>query len=78
VQEDVGYCVIVVTHNHAVTLPACLRAAAALAPPAAEIVVVDNASSDRSADVAEDFDGVRLIREPGNIGFAAAVNRGIR
>jgi GT2 family glycosyltransferase len=77
VQEDNGYCVIVVVHNHAVTLAACLRAMTTLDPPPTETVVIDNASTDGSAEVAAGFDGIRLIREPTNTGFAAAVNRGI-
>ncbi len=50
VQEDSSYAVIVVTHDHAETLPACLDAVAALDPAPAEVVVVDNASSDGSAE----------------------------
>jgi GT2 family glycosyltransferase len=41
-----------------------------------EVVVVDNASHDGSADtVAEQFPNVHLIRSGTNLGFAAAVNR---
>jgi len=79
VLEDSSYAVIVVTHNHAGTLPACLGAVTALEPPPAEIVVVDNASSDGSAKFVEARTdaGLRLIRESTNTGFAAAVNRGL-
>jgi GT2 family glycosyltransferase len=78
VHEDPEYAVIVVTHDHAGTLPACLDAVAALDPPPAEIVVVDNASSDGSAELsrARTKTGFCLIRESTNTGFAAAVNRG--
>ncbi len=80
VHEDSSYAVIVVTHDHAGTLPACLDAVVALDPPPAEIVVVDNASSDGSAELSEAHTGtgIRLIRETTNTGFAAAVNRGLR
>jgi GT2 family glycosyltransferase len=80
VQGDTRYTAIVVTHDHAPTLPACLDAIAALDPAPAAVVVVDNASSDGSADVVADRGdrGPRLIRESGNTGFAAAVNRGLR
>jgi GT2 family glycosyltransferase len=78
--EDPRYAIIVVTHDHAGTLPACLDAVVALDPPPAEIVVVDNASSDGSAELSEAHTGtgIRLIRETTNTGFAAAVNRGLR
>ena len=78
--ENTAYTVIVVTHNHVDTLPACLDAAAALDPPAHEVLVIDNASTDGSADVAaaRSDKAVRLIRETTNTGFAAAVNRGLR
>jgi GT2 family glycosyltransferase len=79
VQADIDYAVIVVSHDHAGTLPACLRAVAALEPPPVEIVVIDNASSDGSPSVADaaGVPGLRLIRETSNTGFAAAVNRGL-
>lgn len=43
-----------------------------------EIVVVDNASTDGSAEVVRAFPSVRLIRLPRNAGFSAANNVGIR
>ncbi|MEO8100390.1 MAG: glycosyltransferase family 2 protein [Acidobacteriota bacterium] len=44
--------------------------------PFDEVIVVDNGSTDESADAAERA-GVRVVRLPANMGFAAAVNRGI-
>ncbi len=41
-----------------------------------EIIVVDNGSSDDSAALAERA-GARVVRLDKNLGFAAAVNRGI-
>jgi GT2 family glycosyltransferase len=41
-----------------------------------QVIVVDNASEDESADAAADA-GARVIRLPHNAGFAPAVNRGI-
>lgn len=43
------------------------------------LIAIDNASADRSADRVEAWDGPlhRVVRNPGNIGFAAATNQGI-
>jgi GT2 family glycosyltransferase len=43
-----------------------------------EVIVVDNASWDGTPDLVEaEFPQAALIRSPGNLGFAAACNRGI-
>ena len=74
------YAVVVVTHNHADTLPACLAAVGKLVPRPQQCVVVDNASADGSAEIAmkrtSDL-AIDLLREDRNTGFAAAANRGI-
>ena len=44
----------------------------------ADIIVVDNASTDGSADIAEKYENVRLIRLSDNFGFCRAVNEGIK
>jgi GT2 family glycosyltransferase len=45
----------------------------------AEVIVVDNASNDESAEmVREHFHGVHLIENPYNVGFARANNQAIR
>lgn len=46
--------------------------------PDAEIVIVDDGSSDRSADIAETIEGVLLLRHPVNRGYGAALKTGIR
>ena len=64
--------ILVVTWNNRGFLDRCLESL----PKDSEIIVVDNASTDGSADfVAETFPQVRLIRLDRNIGFGAAVNR---
>jgi glycosyltransferase involved in cell wall biosynthesis len=44
----------------------------------AEVLVVDNASQDGSAERIAEIPGIRLLREEANGGFAAGVNRGLR
>jgi GT2 family glycosyltransferase len=44
-----------------------------------EIIVVDNGSTDNSADVIDSYSGrVRAVRNADNLGFAAGCNQGIR
>ena len=43
-----------------------------------EVIVVDNGSVDGSEKIVEDFEGYKLVRNEKNLGFAKAVNQGIR
>lgn len=62
---------LVVSWNNRDFLGRCLESL----PKGSEIVVVDNASVDGSADfVAETFPDVRLVRLESNIGFGAGLN----
>jgi GT2 family glycosyltransferase len=72
--------VIIVSYNASADLDNCLRSLHDAPPRTShEIVVVDNASHDGSADMVRTrWPGVRLIELPRNIGFAAANNQGIR
>jgi N-acetylglucosaminyl-diphospho-decaprenol L-rhamnosyltransferase len=70
--RDVG--IVIVTHNSAVEIGPCLEAAVATG---ADVVVVDNGSEDHTGNEVNRR-GVRLIANPGNLGFAAAVNQGVR
>jgi GT2 family glycosyltransferase len=65
---------IVVAHDSADVLPACLQALAGQHVPA---IVVDNASRDDSAAVAEAA-GAQVIRNARNEGYGRANNRGVR
>jgi GT2 family glycosyltransferase len=57
----------------------CLRAFYACSDVPSEAVVVDNASSDGSADaVASEFPEAKLIRQPFNVGFGRANNAGLQ
>jgi len=71
--------IIVVTWNSAAHIARCLASLAhATKGIHAEIIVVDNASSDGTAAAVRDrFPGVALIRLPSNAGFARACNIGI-
>ena len=70
--------IIVVSRDSARDLPLSLASAAAQRGVSVEIVVVDNASSDSSREVARGFaPAVRLLSLPDNAGFAAAMNAGI-
>ena len=72
-----GLSVVVVSFRTPALLASCL-AQLVTEPSVDEIVVVDNASGDGSADlVASDFPQVRLIRNDVNVGFARAVNQAL-
>jgi GT2 family glycosyltransferase len=71
--------IVIVSFNARDDLARCLESLRAARPAVAhEIVVVDNASTDGSAEAASAVPGVRLIALPANVGFAAANNAGIR
>ena len=69
---------IIVTYNSGASIGACLEA---LAREDCEIVIVDNASHDDTVQRVEEFVAwhpMRLVANPENLGFAAAVNQGAR
>ena len=69
--------VVVPNFNGRRWLPGCLDSLAAQTLAPAEVVVVDNGSSDGSAALASERPGVRVLHLSRNLGFAAAANRGI-
>jgi GT2 family glycosyltransferase len=71
--------IIIVSFNARADLERCLESLRA-APPAQprEIVVVDNQSTDGSAEAAARFPDVTVINAGANLGFARATNIGIR
>lgn len=71
--------IVVVNYNVRDLLRACLRSIqASVCRWTFETIVVDNCSTDGSADmVRAEFPDVQLIVSPSNDGFAAANNRGI-
>ncbi len=56
--------VVVCAYNEAHYLPACLHSLFLQTRPADEIIVIDNASTDGTGDVARTFPGVRVVVEP--------------
>lgn len=71
--------VIIPVWNGRPYLDACLDALLAQEPPGFEIILVDNASTDGSADyVADHYSQVQLIRNRDNRGFAGACNIGLK
>lgn len=75
----VDLAIIIVSYNTRDDLAACLRSLHE-PPPAVshEIVVVDNASADGSAEAARAWPNARVIAAGANLGFARANNVGIR
>jgi GT2 family glycosyltransferase len=71
--------IIIVNYNAGGLLSACVDALAAQTMADFEVVIVDNASSDGSADTLRLPDArFRLLRAATNLGFAAANNLGAR
>ena len=72
--------VIIVNWNAAATLRACLRALfASEGDPPREVIVVDNASTDGSLSaIVAEYPDVHVIQNAVNVGFASAVNQGLR
>ena len=73
--EPTPIAVVLVTHESAAVLGGCLAALADI--PALEVVVVDNASTDATADLVRAA-GLEVIVLERNLGFAAAANVGAR
>src|SRR4051812_4680443 len=70
---------VIVNWNGMRYLPACLGALLPQLPPDAEVVLVDNGSTDGSvAWACEAHRAVRIIALPQNLGFAGGVNAGLR
>jgi GT2 family glycosyltransferase len=72
-----GFAVVVLNYNKKKALLECLESIYASIYPQLRIVIVDNNSSDGSADaVAQNFPDTPLVRNPVNSGVAAGRNRG--
>jgi len=70
--------VLIVTYRSRKDIEACLRSVtAALDGLASEVVVIDNASGDGTAELAAGHPGVRVLALTENVGFGAGINRGL-
>jgi len=69
--------VVLVNWNGGLDCERVLASICSQTRPLAEVVVVDNASQDGSCQWFERQEGVLVIRNPSNRGFAVAVNQGI-
>jgi GT2 family glycosyltransferase len=71
--------IVIPNHGGAAYLERCLKSLAAQACPEMEIVVVDNASRDRSAECTRAVaPEAILLQQDRNLGFAGGANAGIR
>jgi GT2 family glycosyltransferase len=69
--------VIIVSYNSRAHLEGCLESVCAPLPPGCEVIVVDNASSDGSAEAVEGaFPQVCLLRTAQNLGYGGGNNLG--
>jgi glycosyltransferase involved in cell wall biosynthesis len=73
--------VILPNYNHAKLIPRALRAFLNQTPPAREIIVIDDGSTDDSVKVIEEFaqchHSIRFVRHATNRGIIAAVQSGL-
>ena len=68
---------VIVNWNSGRHLGRLLGSLEVLGEDLAEVLVVDNTSTDQSPEAAAEFPRVLLLRMEGNLGFAGAANRGI-
>src|SRR5882757_8740386 len=70
--------VTIVTYNSGRFIKRCLESVLDQKYPQVEIIVVDNASTDGTVDILEQFeDRCQIVYNDENIGFAAAQNQAI-
>jgi GT2 family glycosyltransferase len=71
--------VTIVTYNSGRFIKRCLESVLAQKYPKKEIIVIDNASTDGTVDILEQFeDRCHIVYNDENMGFAAAQNQAIR
>ena len=71
--------IIIPTYNSQADIGNCLRSIGKISYPNYEVVVVDNHSADQTRQIVSKFgQRVQLIKNKINLGFAAAVNLGVK
>ncbi len=68
--------VVIVTYGGADDLADCVAALRRQGGDVGRVIVIDNASPDDTPDTAEKLEGVEVIRNATNVGYAAAMNQG--
>jgi N-acetylglucosaminyl-diphospho-decaprenol L-rhamnosyltransferase len=75
----IRFSVVIVNYNGGATLEQCIHSVLREAVPASQIAVVDNGSQDGSIEnLQRNIEGLSIIRNNCNAGFAKAVNQGIK
>jgi len=69
--------VVIPVYGEGERLRACLESLADSKDLISQIVAVDDCSPDDAAQIAASFEGVELVRNERNLGFAATCNRGL-
>ncbi len=77
VSQSMDLSAVIVNWNSGPYLNRLLGSLGVLSEDLAEVLVVDNASTDNSYEAVADFPRVRLLRMVANLGFAGAANHGI-
>jgi GT2 family glycosyltransferase len=67
--------VAIVTYNAAADLPSCVAALRAQGDVVGRVLLIDNASSDGTVDVAHGLEGLDVVANPTNVGYAPAMNQ---
>ena len=69
--------VVIVNYDTGAYLGACVTQLLPQLPPGSEVIVVDNASTDGSADPLRTVAGVRVMLNRDNLGYAKATNQAL-
>jgi N-acetylglucosaminyl-diphospho-decaprenol L-rhamnosyltransferase len=77
-KQDLRVSLVIAVYNQLLHTMQCLESILRLADKVGEIIIVDNASSDGTAEYLKGLDGITVIRNATNLGCAKAWNQGIQ